>query len=122
MSNINRVTLTGNLTSDPELRSLPSGMSVCNLRVANNQRAKVDGEWVEQAHYFDVTVWGAQGENAAKFLKRGSKIAVDGRLTWREYTDKDQNKRQAVGITADAVEFPPKSQDSAPASDDTPDW
>ncbi len=63
-TNINRVILTGNLTRDPELRSLPSGTAVCNLRLASNSRRKDSstGEWVEKTNFFDVTVWGAQAE------------------------------------------------------------
>jgi single-strand DNA-binding protein len=80
-SNINRVVLTGNLTRDRELRSLPSGTSVCSLRVASNTRRKsADGEWVDKPNYFDVTVWGKQGENCARFLTKGSALAIDGRL------------------------------------------
>ena len=67
-TNINRVVLTGNLARDPELRSLPSGSSVCKLRIASNSRRKQGGSWVDKANYFDVTVWGAQGENAARYL------------------------------------------------------
>ncbi|HYN51039.1 MAG TPA: single-stranded DNA-binding protein [Thermoleophilaceae bacterium] len=106
-SNINRVILTGNLTRDPELRSLPSGTSVCNLRVATNTRRKdgSSGEWVDKPNYFDVTVWGAQGENCAQYLSKGRPIAVDGRLEWREWQDKEGNKRQSVDIIADSVQF-----------------
>src|SRR4051812_50229950 len=84
-TNINRVVLTGNLTRDPELRSLPSGMSVCSLRVACNTRRKnnATGDWEDKPNYFDVTVWGAQGENCARFLSKGRPIAIDGRLEWR---------------------------------------
>ena len=84
-TNINRVIITGNLTSDPELRSLPSGTSVCKLRVACNTRRKDNstGEWVDKPNYFDVTVWGAQGENCARYLSKGRPVAVDGRLEWR---------------------------------------
>jgi single-strand DNA-binding protein len=80
------VVLTGNLTADPELRNLPSGTSVCKLRVACNTRRNdsASGEYVDKPKYFDVTVWGAQGENAAKYLSKGRAIAVDGRLEWRE--------------------------------------
>jgi single-strand DNA-binding protein len=106
-TNINRVVLTGNLTFDPELRSLPSGTSVCKLRVACNTRRKdgATGEWVDKPNYFDVTVWGAQGENCARYLAKGRPVAIDGRLEWREYQDKDGNKRQSVDIIADAVQF-----------------
>jgi single-strand DNA-binding protein len=106
-TNINRVIITGNLTRDPELRSLQSGMSVCSLRVACNTRRKDNqsGEWVDKPNYFDVTIWGRQGENAAQYLSKGRPVAIDGRLEWREYQDKDGNKRQAVDIIADNVQF-----------------
>jgi single-strand DNA-binding protein len=106
-TNINRVVLTGNLTRDPELRSLPSGMSVCSLRVACNTRRKDNssGEWVDKPNYFDVTVWGAQGENCARFLAKGRPVAIDGRLEWREWQAQDGAKREAVEIVADSVQF-----------------
>jgi single-strand DNA-binding protein len=105
-TNINRVVLTGNLTRDPELRSTPSGTSVCSLRVACNTRRKdPSGEWVDKPNYFDVTVWGAQGENCATYLSKGRPVAVDGRLEWREFQDKEGNKRQAIDIVADSVQF-----------------
>jgi len=106
-TNINRVVLTGNLTRDPELRSLPSGMSVCSLRIASNTRRKdqTTGEWQDKPNYFDVTVWGAQGENCARFLSKGRPIALDGRLEWREWQAQDGQKRQSVEIVADSVQF-----------------
>jgi single-strand DNA-binding protein len=106
-TNINRVILTGNLTRDPELRSLPSGMSVCSLRVACNTRRKNNstGEWEDKPNFFDVTVWGAQGENCARFLSKGRPVALDGRLEWREWQDQQGNNRQSVEIIADAVQF-----------------
>ena len=105
-TNINRVVLTGNLTRDPELRTTPSGTSVCGLRVACNTRRKdASGQWVDKPNYFDVTVWGAQGENCARFLEKGRPVAVAGRLDWREYQDKDGNKREAIEIVADRVQF-----------------
>ena len=106
-TNINRVVLTGNLTRDPELRSLQSGTSVCKLRVAVNSRRKdaASGEWVDKPNYFDVTVWGAQGENCATYLSKGRPVAVDGRLDWREWEAQDGSKRQSVEIIADSVQF-----------------
>jgi single-strand DNA-binding protein len=106
-TNINRVVLTGNLTRDPELRNLPSGTAVCSLRVAVNTRRKDNqtGEWVDKPNYFDVTVWGAQGENCAQYLSKGRPVAVDGRLEWREWQDQQGNKRQSVDIIADSVQF-----------------
>ena len=105
-TNINRVVLTGNLTRDPELRNTPSGMSVCSLRIACNTRRKDgSGNWVDKPNYFDVTVWGAQGENVAQYLSKGRPVAVDGRLNWREWQDQGGNKRQSVDIIADSVQF-----------------
>jgi single-strand DNA-binding protein len=104
-TNINRVVLTGNLTRDPELSTTPGGTSVCKLRVACNTRRKQGDEWVDKPNYFDVTVWGAQGENCATYLSKGRPVAVDGRLEWREWEDQNGNKRQAVDIIADRVQF-----------------
>ena len=106
-TNINRVVITGNLTRDPELGSTGGGTSVCSLRVAVNTRRKDNstGEWVDKPNYFDVTVWGMQGENCAQYLAKGRPVAVDGRLEWREWQDKEGNKRQSVDIIADSVQF-----------------
>jgi single-strand DNA-binding protein len=106
-SNINVVVITGNLTRDPELRSTPGGTSVCKLRVAVNSRRKdgQTGNWVDKPNYFDVTVWGAQGENCANYLSKGRPVAVEGRLDWREWEDKEGGKRQGVEIIANSVQF-----------------
>jgi len=106
-SNINRVLVTGNLTKDPELRSTPSGTSICKLRIAVNSRRKdASGQWVDKPNYFDVTVWGAQGENCAQYLQKGRGVAIDGRLDWREWDATDgSGKRQAVESIADTVQF-----------------
>ena len=114
-TNINRVVMTGNLTADPELRSLPSGTSVCSLRIACNTRRKdqASGEWVDKPNYFNVTVWGAQGENAARYLSKGRPVAIDGRLEWREWEAQDGTKRSAVDIIADSVQFLGPREDPA---------
>ena len=106
-TNINRVVLTGNLTADPEIRALPSGTSVCKLRVASNSRRKdgASGEWVDKPNFFDVTVWGAQGENCARYLAKGRGVAIDGRLEWREWETEQGTKRSAIDIIADSVQF-----------------
>ena len=105
-ANINRVVLVGNLTRDPELRNTPSGMAVCSLRIAVNTRRKDStGQWTEKPNYFDITVWGNQGESCAQYLAKGRPVAVDGRLEWREWDAQDGTKRQAVEIIADSVQF-----------------
>lgn len=106
-TNINRVIITGNLTRDPELRALPSGTSVCELRIACNTRRKnsASGEWEDKPNYFNVKVWGAQGENCSRFLSKGRPVAIDGRLEWREWETQEGGKRQAIDIIADSVQF-----------------
>ncbi len=103
---INRVVLVGRLTRDPELRALPSGTSVCGLRIACNSSHKDHaGELVERPNYFDVSIFGARGENVSRYTRRGSRVAVDGRLEWREWETAEQERRQAVSIVADTVQF-----------------
>jgi len=107
MANINRVVLVGNLTRDPELRHTPSGMAVCSLRIAVNTRRKDNstGQWTEKPNYFDIKVWGAQGENCAQYLSKGRPVAVDGRLEWSEWESQDGGKRSKVEVVADTVQF-----------------
>lgn len=105
-TNINRVILTGNLTTDPELKQLSSGTSLCKLRIAVNTRRKsAGGEWEDKPNFFDVTVWGNHGENCARYLAKGRPVAIDGRLEWREWETDGGGKRQAVQIVADSVQF-----------------
>jgi single-strand DNA-binding protein len=107
MANINRVVIEGNLTRDPELRQLAGGNSVCKLRVAVNERVKdrESGQWSDKPNYFDVTVWGAQGESISRYLQKGSGIMIDGRLSWREWDAQDGTKRQSVEIIAENTRF-----------------
>jgi single stranded DNA-binding protein len=93
--NINRVVMTGNLTRDPELRTTGGGLAICKLRIACNTRRKngATGEWEDRPNYFDVTVFGGQGESASRFLSKGRPVAIDGRLEWREYEVDRQRER-----------------------------
>lgn len=104
MMNINRVTLTGNLTKDPETKMVGENQ-LTKLRVAVNGRKKVEGVWADDPNYFDVIIWGKQAENAAQYLSRGRGVAVDGRLNWREWETDDGSKRQSVEIVAQSVQF-----------------
>jgi single-strand DNA-binding protein len=104
-ASLNRVVIVGNLTRDPELRNTPSGTAVCSLRVAVNSRRKDQtGQWVDKPNYFNVTVFGQQGENCAQYLSKGRPVAVDGRLEWREW-ESEAGKREAVEIVAETVQF-----------------
>ena len=105
-SNINVVVITGNLTRDPELRTTPAAPPSAACAWPSTPAARdQSGEWEDKPNYFDVTVWGAQGENCAQYLQKGRPVAVDGRLEWREWEDQQGNKRQSVDIIADSVQF-----------------
>ncbi len=118
---INQLTITGNLTREPELRNLPSGQAVCNIRIAHNERRKNSaGDWSDSPAYFDVTIWSGLGEYLAKNLTKGQKVVVAGRLKWREYEGSDGEKRQAVDITADSVIPIPRNGTTTPQPDIEP--
>jgi single-strand DNA-binding protein len=105
--NINRVVLTGNLTKDPDVRSVPStGLAVCKLRLAVNTRRRNNssGDWEDKANFFNVTVFGRQAESCGQFLRKGRPVAIDGRLEWSEWEAEGQ-KRQSVDIIAENVQF-----------------
>lgn len=119
-SSLNSVCIIGNLTRDPETR--PAGSTtVTQLRVAVNDRRKVGESWEDVPNYFDVDVWGQQGETCARFLSRGRPVAVKGRLQWREW-ETENGKRQHVSIVADmgGVQFL-GSRDDSPSEPDVPE-
>lgn len=101
---MNKVFLIGNLTRDPELSETASGISVCRFAIAVNRRfSSADAE--RQTDFFNVTAWRGQAENIAKFTKKGSKVAVAGSIQIRNYEDSQGQKRTAVDVVADEVEF-----------------
>jgi len=105
-ANINRVVLVGNLTRDPELRQTPSGTSVCSLRIAvNSRRRDESGQWTDKPNYFSISVFGNQAESCSQYLSKGRPVAIDGRLDWREWQTQDGQKREAVEIVAESVQF-----------------
>ncbi len=105
MFSINRVVLIGRLTRDPELRALPSGRSVCNMRIACNSSGRdADGDRTERPNFFDVAVFGGAADSVGAYMRKGSRVGVDGRLSWREWEVEEQ-KRQAVSVVADWVQF-----------------
>lgn len=106
---MNKVILIGNLTRDPELSETTNGTSVCRLGIAV-QRDFASADGTREADFFNVTVWSARAETCGKYLKKGNKIAVVGRLQTRSYEDKDGVKRNVTDIIASEVEFlTPKS-------------
>jgi single-strand DNA-binding protein len=97
----------GNLGADPELRTTTSGTSVCEFRLAINESwfDKASNERKERTEWIRVIVWGKSGENCAKYLSKGSKAYVEGRIQTREWNDKDGNKRYTTEIVANSVQF-----------------
>ena len=97
----NNVVIVGNVTRDPELRYIPSGIPVTSFGVAWNQRSSQGGE--EKAHFFDVTCWRELAENVAESISKGSRVVVYGRLDYRSWESEKGEKRSAVQIVADEV-------------------
>ena len=90
MASLNKVFLLGNLTRDPDLRSLPSGQAVCELGLAVNRRnTSSTGEAVEEPCFVDVVVWGRSAENCKQFLEKGSQVMIEGRLQLDQWEDRN---------------------------------
>ena len=108
---MNKITLIGNLTHDPEVRSTPNGVTVCTFTIAVNRRfAQQGGE--KATDYFRINAWRQLGENCARYLAKGRKVAVVGELQARTYEGKDGATRMSLDVSADEVEFlTPRSQD-----------
>ncbi len=125
---INKALIYGNLTRDPEIRAIPSGMQVATLSVATNRRFKdKNGAWQETPDYHNVVVFGRQAETAAQYLKKGSGVFVEGRMQTRSWDGTDGQKKYRTEIVADRIQFGPKSggtsgsyQKSTPASGGAP--
>lgn len=111
---INRVTISGNLTRDPELRSTPSGMAVLQLGVAVNDRRKNQrtGEWEDHPNFIDCTMFGTRAEKLAQYLGKGAKVAIDGKLRYESW-EKDGQKRSKLSVIVDDIEFMSRGE-SAP--------
>lgn len=102
---LNQVTLMGNLTRDPELRTTPGGQSVCSFSLALNRSFKnQQGEWQEATDFIDVVAWGPQGERIAQYLSKGRRCLVSGRIQSRSW-EQDGQKRSKVEVLANDVTF-----------------
>ena len=101
---MNKIFVVGNLTRDPESRTTPSGINVCSFTVACNRR-QANQQGMREADFFQVTAWRQLGENCAKYLAKGRKVAVTGTVQIRNYDAQDGSKRTSVDIIADEVEF-----------------
>lgn len=106
---LNKVMIYGNLTRDPELKALPSGMNVCSMSIATNRVYKDrDGNRKEDTEYHNVVVFGSQAENSSKYLSKGNGVYIEGRLQTRSW-EKDGQKQYRTEIVADRVQFGPKN-------------
>ncbi len=101
---MNKLTIIGNLTADPELRTIPSGINVCTFTVAVNRRFSSNKE-ERQTDFFRVTAWRQLGETCSRYLSKGRKVAVIGEVTARAFEGKDGQPRASLEVTADDVEF-----------------
>lgn len=120
MASLNQVTLVGNLVQDPEVRFVPSGTAVANMRMAMNRTYKgSDGEKKEEVTFVSVETWGKGAEACGEYLKKGSLVLVEGRLKLHEWTSQDGQKRSMLEVVAERVQFLDKrGAQTAPAPEE----
>lgn len=110
---INRVIISGNLTRDPELRSTASGLPVLGFGVAVNDRRKNQqtGEWEDYPNFIDCTMFGARAESLSRYLSKGAKVSIEGKLRWSQW-ERDGQKRSKIEVIVDELEFMSSRNDS----------
>lgn len=103
---INHVAITGNLMRDPELRNTASGAAVLSFGIAVNDRRKNQqtGEWEDYPNFIDCTMFGARAQSVSRFLSKGSKVAIEGKLRWSQW-ERDGQKRSKIEVIVDEIEF-----------------
>jgi single-strand DNA-binding protein len=116
MASFNRVTLLGNLTRPPEMRSTPSGTAVASFGLAVNRRYRQGNETKEEGCYGDVTAFGTQAEAIGEYLTKGSAALIDGRLRWHQW-EKDGHRFSKLDVVADSVQFLTRREASAGPAD-----
>lgn len=114
---INRVVISGNLTRDPELRATASGTSVLSLGVAVNDRRKNQqtGEWEDYPNFIDCTMFGSRAEAVSRFLTKGQKVFIEGKLRWSQW-EREGQKRSKIDVIVDEIEFSPRADVSGAPS------
>ena len=115
---INKVIQIGNLTKDPEMKTLPDGNAVCNFDIAMNERWKdKQGQMQEKTEYSRIVVWGKQAESSAQYLSKGSSVYVEGKMSTRNYDNKEGVKVYVTEVVAKNVQFlGGKKEGTAPAA------
>lgn len=104
MASYNRVVLVGNLTRDVELRYTPSGTAVTDIALAVNERIKRNEQWVDEVHFFDITLWGRTAEVAGEYLSKGSSVLIEGRLKLDRW-EQDGQKRSKIKIVGEKMQM-----------------
>ena len=119
---INRVTITGNLTREPELRSTQGGTAVLGLGVAVNDRRKNPrtGQWEDVPNYVDCVMFGTRARSVANYVDKGSKVAIEGKLRWSQWEDQEGRKRSKLEVVVDEIEFMSRTPQSFEAFNDEP--
>lgn len=104
---INRVIVSGNLTREPEVRTTASGNPVMGFGIAVNDRRKNSqtGEWEDYPSFIDCTMFGARAQSVSRFLSKGSKVAIEGKLRWSQWETNEGQKRSKIEIIVDEIEF-----------------
>ena len=117
---MNRVIISGNLGRKPEVRKANSGTAVCNFSIATNDRTKKGDEWVDDTQWHNIVVFGKQAENCERYLDKGSKVLVEGKIRTRSWEDKEGKPRKTTEIIAKNVEFLNKVENGASAPQSKP--
>ena len=111
MASLNKVTLLGNLTRDPELRYTPNGVAVASFGLAINRRYQQAEEWKEEVCFIDIVVFGRQAQPVSEYLSKGSQALIEGHLRWRSWEGQDGQKRSKHEIIAERVQFMSRSRE-----------
>lgn len=120
MNGFNKVVLMGNLTRDPEMRHIPSGTAVTEMRLAANESfRRASGEIVEKTCFVDIVTWARQAETCARYLQKGSPALVEGRLQYDHWETDDGQKRSRLRVRAERVRFLSSAQHAAARSTTT---
>ena len=116
---INRVNISGNLTREPEVRTTAAGSTIMHFGVAVNDRSKNQqtGQWEDRPNFIDCTMFGARAESVSRFLRKGAKVAIEGKLRWSQWDDrKTGEKRSKVEVIVDEIEFMSSRNESPQAA------
>ena len=115
---MNKITIIGNLTKDPEIRVTQNGSRVCSFTVAVNRRKQEGKE--QEADFFRVSAWNALGENCAKYLTKGKKVAVIGNVSLMQWTNKDGKQMAGLDVFANEIEFLSPKEQQEPKTEEAP--